>query len=116
MPEGCVDCDAPFFAFFGVYGASTYCWTLTCALGAVVDNEGDVGPKSDGEGEGERLDGLPPMKMEGVKLDGDDELLLDVVVVVVVGGVVGVEGVVGVGVAEEGEVGWIEGEDIECCL
>ena len=50
------------------------------------------------------------MKMEGVTLEGDDELLLLVVVLVVV------VGVVGVGVVEEGEAGWIEGEEIECCL
>ena len=43
-------------------------------------------------------------------------VLLDVVVVVVVG-VVGVVGVmVGVGVVDEGEVGWREGDERECCL
>ena len=48
--------------------------------------------------------------MEGVTLEGEDELLLLVLVLVVV------VGVVGVGVVEEGEAGWIEGEESECCL
>ena len=51
-----------------------------------------------------------------VVIDGEAALLL-LAVVVVVTVVVGVAGVVvGVGVVDEGEVGWREGDERECCL